>query len=119
VFKKYESFKHLYIYLTLSLSYAVCTCPTMQRAYILSLCLNNIPPLCLSDYAVSCGAPLQLLQYMMQISQLKEKTVHVVFKYVFVQKSAVKRVLLHSGGSCNACTIKRSIILQCIPRQST
>jgi hypothetical protein len=73
----------------------------MQRAHILSLCLNNIPPPCLSDYAVSCGAPLQLLQYMMQISQLKE-TVHVVFKYEFVQNSTVKRVLLHNGGSCNA-----------------
>jgi hypothetical protein len=28
-------------------------------------------------------------------------------------------VLLHNGGSCNACTIKRSIILLCILKQST
>ncbi len=29
------------------------------------------------------------------------------------------RVLLHNGGSCNACTIKRNITLRCIPKQST
>jgi hypothetical protein len=27
-------------------------------------------------------------------------------------------VLLHNGGSCNACTIKRSITLLCFPKQS-
>ena len=27
-------------------------------------------------------------------------------------------VLLHNGGSCNACTIERSITLLCIPKQS-
>jgi hypothetical protein len=28
-------------------------------------------------------------------------------------------VLPHNGGSCNACTIKQSIALVCIPKQST
>jgi len=40
---------------------------------------------------------------------------------VFVSKIVrwVKKVLLHNSGSCNACTIKRSITLLCIPKQST
>ncbi len=33
--------------------------------------------------------------------------------------SLVRTVLLHNGGSCKVCTIKRSITLLCIPKQST
>jgi hypothetical protein len=34
-------------------------------------------------------------------------------------KSLYRRVLLHNGGSCNACTMKRCITFRCITKQTT
>jgi hypothetical protein len=42
------------------------------------------------------------------------------FNYESCRRERIVRVvLLHNGRSCNACTIKRSITLLCIPKQST
>jgi hypothetical protein len=42
-----------------------------------------------------------------------------VIRYLQKKFTDQKRVLLHNGGSWNACTMKRCITLLCIPKQST
>jgi hypothetical protein len=38
---------------------------------------------------------------------------------LFKQQNPIKLVLLHNGGSCNACTMKRCITFRCISKHTT
>jgi hypothetical protein len=66
-----------------------------------------LPSFCFWSVSSSVQMQFSLLQYTDTLPPPATLTIHNAM------------VLLHNGGSCYACTIKRSISLLCIPKQST